>query len=190
VFYRLYTPELILPFSINIKETFVFSLSTLVFTGFFFLLCGTALGAFLLHIFRSTLYSRELEQRLHEAEKALQHYQRDVAESFSQTAPLIYNMTRSYREMHEHLTASALKLTTPEISRNLLEASNPNPSDANTRYLNAQNIQPPRDWAPKEAGKKGTLSADYGLRDDEPEYPTRPTETPDDYDFDGAAKRY
>lgn len=168
----------------------MFSLSTLVFTGFFFLLCGTALGAFLLHIFRSNVYSRELEQRLHQAESSLQSYQRDVAESFSQTAQHVHNLTQTYREMHEHLANSALKLATPEISRKILDSANSNLGDAKTSYINAQNILPPRDWAPKDAGSKGTLSEDYGLRDDDPEYPTHPTETADDYDFDGAAKRY
>ena len=169
----------------------MFSLSTLVFTGFFFLLCGTALGAFLLHVFRANVYSRELEQRLHDAESTLQTYQRDVAESFSQTATHVHELTQCYREMHEHLANSALRLATPEISRKILDSANSNLGDSKTSYINAQNIQPPRDWAPKEAGGKGTLSEDYGLRDDTPEYPVRPTETPDDYDFDGAtAKRY
>lgn len=167
----------------------MFSLSTLVFTGFFFLLCGTALGAFLLHIFRSNVYSRELEQRLNDAESTLQSYQRDVAESFSQTSHHIQNMTQSYREMHEHLANSALKLATPEISRKILE-SNTSLGDSNTSYINAQHIEPPRDWAPKAVGSKGTLSEDYGLRDDDHDAHGRPTETADDYDFDGAAKRY
>ena len=169
----------------------MFSLSTLVFIGFFFLLCGTALGAFLLHVYRSNIYGHELEQRLHDAESALQSYQRDVAESFSQAAPLIRNLTQSYREMHEHLTSSALKLATPEISRKLLDSANANLIDTKDSYIKAQSILPPRDWAPKDAGSKGTLSADYGLRDDDPTYPVRPPETPDDYDFeDGTAKRY
>ena len=166
----------------------MFSLSTLVFTGFFFMLCGTALGAFLLHIFRSNVYSRELEQRLHDAESTLQSYQRDVAESFSQTSQHIHNMTQSYRDMHEHLANSALKLATPEISRKILESANNSLGDSKTSYINAQNIEPPRDWAPKALGSKGTLSEDYGLRDDD--HIVRPTETADDYDFDGAVKRY
>lgn len=167
----------------------MFSLSTLVFTGFFFLLCGTALGAFLLHIFRSNIYSRELEQRLHEAESSLQSYQRDVAESFSQTSQHIHSMTQAYRDMHEHLASSALKLATPEISRKILESSGNLAGDSKANLINAAHIEPPRDWAPKPVGAKGTLSADYGLRDEEHSI-LRPTETPDDYDFDGAAKRY
>ncbi len=166
----------------------MFSLSTLVFTGFFFMLCGTALGAFLLHIFRSNVYSRELEQRLHDAESTLQSYQRDVAESFSQTSQHIHNMTQSYRDMHEHLANSALKLATPEISRKILDSANSSLGDSKTSYINAQHIEPPRDWAPKALGSKGTLSEDYGLRDDD--HIVRPTETADDYDFDGAVKRY
>jgi uncharacterized membrane-anchored protein YhcB (DUF1043 family) len=167
----------------------VFSLSTLVFTGFFFLLCGTALGAFLLHVFRSNIYSRELEERLNEAESSLQNYQRDVAESFAQTSQHISDMTRCYREMHEHLASSALKLATPEISRRILDSAN-SLGEAKTSYLNAQHIEPPRDWAPKPVGAKGALAEDYGLRDEE-HVPIRPTETPDDFDFDSApAKRY
>jgi len=167
----------------------VFSLSTLVFTGFFFLLCGTALGAFLLHIFRSNIYSRELEERLNEAESSLQSYQRDVAESFVQTASHIQSMTQAYREMHEHLANSALKLATPEISRQILESSQ-NLGDNKTSYINAANIEPPRDWAPKPVGAKGTLSEGYGLRDEEHQALPRPTETAEDFDFDSAAKRY
>jgi len=167
----------------------VFSLSTLVFTGFFFLLCGSALGAFLLHIFRSNIYSRELEDRLNEAESSLQTYQRDVAESFSQTAQHISDMTRCYREMHEHLASSALKLATPDISRKILDSAN-SLGDAKTSYINAQLIEPPRDWAPKPVGAKGALAEDYGLRDEDPTL-LRPTETPEDFEFDGAVtKRY
>ena len=167
----------------------MFSLSTLVFTGFFFLLCGTALGAFLLHIFRSNIYSRELEDRLNEAESSLQTYQRDVAESFSQTAQHISDMTRCYREMHEHLAGSALKLATPEISRKILDSGN-SLGEAKTNYVSAQHIEPPRDWAPKPVGAKGALSEDYGLRDDEHAI-IRPTETAEDFDFDNAVtKRY
>ena len=167
----------------------MFSLSTLVFTGFFFLLCGTALGAFLLHIFRSNVYSRELEDRLNEAESSLQTYQRDVASSFSQTAQHIGDMTRCYREMHEHLASSALRLATPEISRKILDSAN-SLGEAKASHMNAQHIEPPRDWAPKPVGAKGVLAEDYGLRDEDIAE-IRPTETPEDFDFDGAVtKRY
>ena len=152
------------------------------------MLCGTALGAFLLHIFRSNIYSRELEQRLHDAESTLQSYQRDVAESFSQTSQHIQTMTQSYREMHEHLANSAAKLATPEISRKILESANNSLGDSKTSYISAQHLEPPRDWAPKALGSKGTLSEDYGLRDDDHSI-ARPTETADDYDFDGAVKQ-
>ncbi|MET0355960.1 MAG: DUF1043 family protein [Cellvibrio sp.] len=167
----------------------MFSLSTLVFTGFFFLLCGTALGAFLLHIFRSNIYSRELEDRLNEAESSLQTYQRDVTESFAQTSQHIQDMTRCYREMHEHLASSALKLATPEISRKIMDSSS-SLGESKTSYVTAQHIEPPRDWAPKPVGAKGALSEDYGLRDDDHAI-IRPTETAEDFDFDNAAaKRY
>lgn len=167
----------------------MFSLTTLVFTGFFFLLCGTALGAFLLHIFRANIYSRELEQRLHEAESSLHTYQRDVTESFAATSEHVAQLSQQFRAMNEHLAASALRLTTPEIGRKILEASNTSLEDAPAGSLPVQHLEPPRDWAPKPVGSKGTLSEDYGLHDDDLP-PARPTETADDYDFDHAAKRY
>ena len=130
-----------------------------------------------------------LEERLNEAESTLQNYQRDVAESFSQTSQHISDMSRCYREMHEHLASSALKLATPEISRKILESAN-SLGEAKTSYMNTQHIEPPRDWAPKPVGAKGALAEDYGLRDEEHAM-VRPTETPEDFDFDGAsAKRY
>jgi len=166
----------------------VFSLSTVIITAFFFLLCGAALGGFVLHLFRSNVYSRELEQRLHETETQLRNYQRDVADTFTETSQHLHRMTQSYRDMNEHLISSALKLTTPEISRSLLEAAGHLAENKNSPR-SIQHIEPPRDWAPKPVGAKGTLREDYGLRDDE-HAPMRPTEIAEDFDFDGAAKRY
>lgn len=161
----------------------MFPLSTLVLTSLVSLLAGAGLGAFLLYLFRAQVYSRELEQRLHEAENTLQSYQRDVAEHFAQTSQLVNNLTQSYRDVHEHLANSALKLATPAISRQILESANANMLNSEKTYISEQNFQPPRDWAPKTAGAKGALSEEFGLREDQ-DHKMPPTESADEYDFD------
>lgn len=167
----------------------MFSLSTLVFTSLVSLLAGAGLGAFLLYLFRAQVYSRELEQRLHQAESTLQSYQRDVAEHFAQTSQLVNNLTQSYREVHEHLANSALKLATPAISRQILESANSSLMGAEKTYLNEQRFEPPRDWAPKTSSSSDTLSEDFGLHDNH-----RDDETPpgaqEDVTFDPDDRRH
>jgi uncharacterized membrane-anchored protein YhcB (DUF1043 family) len=168
----------------------VYSFSAVVITGLICLLAGAGIGAFILYMLRTKLFGRDVEQRLHEAESSLQGYQRDVAEHFAQTSQLVNNLTNSYREVHEHLANGALKLATPAISRQILDSANNNLGSDSKAYINEQRIEPPRDWAPKTAGTKGTLSEDYDLRDDHHENTQIPTESADDYDFDGKANRY
>lgn len=169
------------------------SFSTLIITGLISLVVGAGLGAFLLYLFRAQVYSREIEQRLHEAEGTLQSYQRDVADHFAQTSQLVNNLTQSYRDVHEHLANSALKLATPAISRQILESANQHLTGTEKSYLSDQQIEPPRDWAPKVSGTKGTLSEDYGIHDDHSEHdpaPTPPTtDGADHYDADDHYKR-
>jgi len=165
----------------------VFSFSALFVTGLFSLLAGVVLGAIGLSYARGKLLGRDVEQRLHQTATELQNYQRDVAEHFAHTSQLVNNLTQAYRDVHEHLANGALKLATPAISKQILDAAN---SDA-IPSLKEQPVEPPRDWAPRTSGK-GTLSDDYGLRDDEHAEHAhfRPTESPDDLDFDGKASRY
>jgi uncharacterized membrane-anchored protein YhcB (DUF1043 family) len=167
----------------------VYSLSTLIISGLVCLLAGGGIAAFILYTFRAPLLGRDLEQRLHHAETTLQGYQRDVTEHFAHTSQLVNNLTQSYRDVHEHLANGALKLATPAISRQILDSANNSLGGDNRSYISGQHIEPPRDWAPKAPGTKGTLSEDYGLRDDAADS-TLPTESADDYDFDGKANRY
>lgn len=168
----------------------MYSLSTLIISGLVCLLAGGGIAAFILYAFRAPLLGRDLEQRLHHAETTLQGYQRDVTEHFAHTSQLVNNLTQSYRDVHEHLANGALKLATPAISRQILDSANSSLNSDNKSYISGQHIEPPRDWAPKAPGTKGTLSEDYGLRDDATEDAHLPTESADDYDFDGKANRY
>ncbi len=167
----------------------MYSLSTLIISCLVCLAAGGGIAALVLYTFRAPLLGRDLEQRLHHAETTLQSYQRDVAEHFAQTSQLVNNLTQSYREVHEHLANGALKLATPAISRQILDSANSSLGGDTKSYISGQHLEPPRDWAPKAPGSKGTLSPDYGLRDDLVG-PTPPTESADDYDFDGKANRY
>lgn len=168
----------------------MYSLTTLIVTGLIGLLVGASLGALVLYIFRQQLLGQDLEQRLHQAESELQAYQRNVAEHFAQTSSLVNNLTQAYRDVHEHLANGALKLATPAISRQIIDSANASDT-GNKAYLGEQTIAPPRDWAPKSPGSKGTLSEDFGLRDDDPHAPPVATESAEDFDdYENRTQRY
>lgn len=63
--------------------------------------------------------SLELEEQLREAEQRLSTYQGEVAEHFLETSRRINDLTRNYKEVHEYLASSAMKLTTPSLGRDL-----------------------------------------------------------------------
>lgn len=142
------------------------SVTTLIITSLVFLLLGAVFGA-LLYSARNRADGKSVEQRLQEAEENLQRYQQDVASHFAETAQLVNNLTESYREVHEHLANGALKLTTPAISRQILESANTQLLGSEAMRLREEQFDIPRDWAPKTAGAKGALSEDFGLRDEE-----------------------
>ncbi len=77
-------------------------------------------------------------------------------------------MAQSYHQIHEHLATSAIRLASPEIGRQFLNAGGSDLSlvDAEGKPLiQAEDIQPPRDYAPKVPG--GILSEGYGLDDND-----------------------
>ena len=99
-------------------------------------------------------------------------------------------MAQSYRHIHEHLATSAIRLASPEVGRQLLKAGGSDLSmlDADGNPLiNAEDIQPPRDYAPKVPG--GILSEEYGLDDndlskDHPDAANGPGDIEDDENSD------
>lgn len=107
--------------------------------------------------------------RLREANGKLEDFQLQVNEHFEQTSQLVNNLTQSYREVHEYLAQSALRLSSPDIGRQMLEAGSGALKESGEESVQAQIVQP-RDWAPKEPGAKGTLAEDFGLeREETPE---------------------
>lgn len=140
----------------------MFSLATLLITAITTFIIGGLLSLLLTRSFSSSEQkTRTLESRLEEAEHSLANYQQEVTEHFAETAQLVNNLTQNYKEVHEHLAGSALKLANVDISRQLL-STNPD-DDGSELNINEDTFQPPKDWAPSE----GTLSEDYGLDDED-----------------------
>ncbi|MBT7375049.1 MAG: DUF1043 family protein, partial [Porticoccaceae bacterium] len=65
---------------------------------------------------------RDLEKKLEHSEQQLKRYQQEVTEHFVTVSHLTTNMAQSYRQIHEHLATSAIRLASPEIGRQLLKA--------------------------------------------------------------------
>lgn len=152
------------------------SISTLVITGLLCLLGGVALGALMLSLWGPANRTREVEERLYRAEDELKKYQQDVTAHFAHTSELVNNLTQSYREVYEHLANSALKLTTPALSRQILESANSQLLGGEKTYVSEEHFEAPRDWAPKQG--LGALSESYGLHEED-DHPAVDTPEPD-----------
>lgn len=106
--------------------------------------------------------NQRLEERLEKAENQLNEYQVQVTEHFTHTSSLVNNLTESYRDIHEYLSVSALKLSNMDISQPVIIAD----ASSNLAKLAAgQTVEPPKDYAPKDDSAPGTLSEEYGLKD-------------------------
>lgn len=138
---------------------------TIIITAATFFLIGAGLG----HLFARQNQSgdrsvRDLEKKLTQSERQLKSYQQEVTEHFLKVSHLTSSMSQSYRQIHEHLATSAIRLASPEIGRQLLKSggSDINLTDEDGKpLLNSEDVQPPRDYAPKVPG--GILSEDYGF---------------------------
>ncbi|MFL2530620.1 MAG: YhcB family protein [Porticoccaceae bacterium] len=142
---------------------------TIIITAATFFLIGAGLG----HLFARQNQSGDqsvldLEKKLAQSERQLKRYQQEVTEHFLKVSHLTTSMSQSYRQIHEHLATSAIRLASPEIGRQLLKSggSDLNLTDEDGKPLiNAEDVQPPRDYAPKVPG--GILSEDYGFAENE-----------------------
>jgi uncharacterized membrane-anchored protein YhcB (DUF1043 family) len=147
----------------NSEEKVVFSFTILLIVA----TAAFAVGCLLTLLMTRTLSSseqktRDLETRLQQAEENMVNYQQQVTEHFSETAQLVNNLTQSYKEVHEHLTGSALKLANVDISRQLLSTNITSGSNEELPIAD-EDFEPPKDWAPSD----GTLSESYGLVDED-----------------------
>lgn len=155
----------------------MFTLSTLVITAIAALIAGGAIGAILVKsLHPQEQQNREMETRLESAENKLVDYQQEVSEHFAETSQLVNNLTQSYKDVHQYLASSALKLTNPDISRQLIDAGDGKLINNDTPPPPAttdDDTEAPRDWAPKNPGETGQLSEEFGL--DNREEPAKAT---------------
>ena len=124
-------------------------------------LLGTALGVWLSRRGTGLESRQQMETRLRETEQKLQQQQAQMTEHFNHTAALVNNLTRSYRDLHDYLAASAQQLGDIDIQPVMLADNK-----ASSILGKGAVINPPLDYAPKK-GTVGTLSESYGLREDE-----------------------
>ena len=112
----------------------------------------------------NTSESIELQKQLDKSNQQLKRYQQEMSDHFITVSHLTANVTQSYRQIHEHLASSAIRLASPEIGRQLLKSGGGDLSlhdnDGNP-LIDLEDIQAPRDYAPKVPG--GVLSEEYGL---------------------------
>lgn len=137
--------------------------STLLLVGLLCLAAGLVTG----FIFGRSLHPKEqqrkdTENKLKEAQDQLKDYQHEITEHFAKTAKLFNDLSLSYRDVHEHLSSSAMRLASPETSRQIV--------DAGFGQLKKDSVtiselpEAPKDYAPKVPG--GVLSEGYGLTDE------------------------
>ena len=107
---------------------------------------------------------KALQEELEKTRQELKDYQHDVTSHFMQTSNHINNLTQNYRELHEHLSHGAMRLASPEISRQMIDAGYGKLTD-DSAIDPSLAPSPPKDYAPKVPG--GVLSEDYGLREDD-----------------------
>lgn len=141
----------------------------LIITALIALSLGLVLGYMLTRgLHPEAKQRRELEDKLQRKIEEHKQYQHDVTQHFMTTANLVNDLTESYRGLHEHLASSAMQLTSPEISRQLVDAGYGAIADRGRApvMIDPNNPpEPPKDYAPKVPG--GVLSEDYGLADEE-----------------------
>lgn len=127
---------------------------------------GGLIGAVISRTLMPPAQQKELENSLAAVRKELDDYHNDVAQHFAETSRLVNNLTQSYKDVHEHLAKGAIQLTNAEISKQILAAGDGQLGIEAHDVINEEEFHPPKDWAPKTPGSTGTLSEEYGLRDD------------------------
>lgn len=143
-----------------------------LFIGLLALAIGLIIGFVLARTLHPQARERkDLEEQLLQSQDQLKSYQQEVTAHFAKTSDLINNLSHSYRDVHEHLATSAMHLTNPEISRQLVDAGFGR-QDSNANLLSGETPEPPKDYAPKVPG--GILSEEYGLKEETPK-PDAPT---------------
>ena len=126
-------------------------------------------GAISITVFKSfnqvsTKETEEISKKLLKSDLELKEYQQAVSEHFLVLSQLVTNVINGYKDINEHLTKSALRLSNPEIGKQLLKNNNTKLADLEAVHqkIDLSNIDIPRDYAPKVPG--GVLSEGYSVK--------------------------
>ena len=127
------------------------------------LLVGLGVGALLTRTLSpQEKKRRELEARIQVKEDELNLYRQDVSDHLLKTSEMIRELNRSQRQIGEQLAKSALRLSSPDVSRQVQDAALDGLSrEAGTSILSSIPQEAPKDYAPG----RGILSENYGLVD-------------------------
>ena len=115
----------------------------------------------------STNETEEISKKLQKSDLELKEYQQAVSEHFLVLSQLVTNVINGYKDINEHLTKSALRLSSPEIGKQLLKNNNTKLADLEAVHqkIDLSNIDIPRDYAPKVPG--GVLSEGYSVKQED-----------------------
>lgn len=117
--------------------------------------------------------SKRVEQQMDELQEKHTRYQAQVSDHFVQTAQLINRLNEDYRAIHNHLAKGATELCNEDNVNNLLDLSNEVPEsepvalEEDISQIEDIYAEPPRDYAQKSNDDQGTLSEEFGLKDQE-----------------------
>ncbi len=147
----------------------------IIIVGIVALIVGVLLGKFFSSNSAASQERETMAKELASTQAELAQYKDQVTEHFSKTADLVNNMTESYRDVYQHLAASAEQLGANEQFKLRLEAATAEPavtdesaSDDSLSEEKPNDLSEPKDYAPKEApNEEGTLAEGFGLKDDD-----------------------
>ena len=139
--------------------------STIIVAGIA-LVIGLIGGALLHKLFQSeTMKSRRLESQIDQLQLQHTHYQAEVSRHFSKTAELLGRLNGNYRDIFNHLAQGAEQLGhESEFKVMAGNKKHANKKDAALASLESENMNPPRDYAPKAPEDKGMLSEGFGFK--------------------------
>lgn len=130
---------------------------------------GALIGALAHRLFNAeSTKNRRLEQQIDQLQRQHLKYQAEVSDHFSKTAELLSRLNSSYRDIFSHLAQGAERLGSESDFRSRLPygpaGSRSNLSDPLGKGgEDRREIEPPRDYAPKDARSSGTLAEGYGF---------------------------
>ena len=129
-------------------------------------------GAISITVFKSfnqtsTSETEEISKKLQKSDLELKEYQQAVSEHFLVLSQLVTNVINGYKDINEHLTKSALRLSSSGIGKQLLKNNNTKLADLEAVHqkIDLSNIDIPRDYAPKVPG--GVLSEGYSVKQED-----------------------